>query len=426
MSWWKGAAALAKHPTRAMPADLTDDIRLSSRAVVTATFLNDMWITIGTVYGESAGQWHPNQLDNNDRLLREVATRFSTGLRVLAGDFNNGETDLPFFGILEMHGFKDLQTLASERWGQAMQMTCKCSNRVDFCFISSELQALLTSVHVDQTVWPDHAVVAGRFRGGVRSMPRFVWRQPQQFDRPQFQAEPLETIPPGSATAKYAEAWRLAEQSAVEARCKPVRAACLGRACTLGPRKVLGQAHAPLRAAREGEIQPQFFGTSTHLPNPLVTAKDPAHAAQVWGSIVRAKGFAPSFPEWWATLDHRAHGAPGVFPLTPPSFETASCIYDTCVIALRQLEKTLRANSRAYVRAKRQASPDLIFQDIKQISPDNVDMRIAPKQAKILDIDTDQCCIHLDHMPAWDLQKPVFCLGRQLDIIHVVKVAGFG
>ena len=141
---WKGVAALSQHPTRAMPAELSDEVRWSSRALVTATFLKDMWITMGTVYGESAGTWHPNQLSNNDKLLREVATQvcaLSTGLRVVAGDFNNGEFDTPAFQILELHGFKDLQKIAFERWGTEMQMTCKCATRVDFCYISPELQA---------------------------------------------------------------------------------------------------------------------------------------------------------------------------------------------------------------------------------------------------------------------------------------------
>ncbi|CAL1153594.1 unnamed protein product [Cladocopium goreaui] len=276
---WKGVAAIAKHPTRAMPAALSDEVRLSSRALVTATFLNGLWITMGTIYGESAGTWHPDQLANNDRLLSEVATQIcvlSSGLRVIAGDFNNGEFDLPSFQILEMHGFKDLQTLAFDRWGIEMQMTCKCSTRVDFCYISPELQALLTKVHVDQTIWPDHAVISGVFHGGVRSVPRYVWRLPQPMTWPAFEVEPLGSILPGHATAKYTEMWRHAEHRALEASAKPVRAACLGRATTLAPRKTFGQAHAPLRAAREGDILPQFFGTSLQhaLWSPDLTFQD--------------------------------------------------------------------------------------------------------------------------------------------------------
>ena len=420
-----------------MPAALSDEVRLSSRALITATFLNDLWITMGTIYGESAGTWHPDQLANNDRLLSEVATQIcvlSSGLRVIAGDFNNAEFDLPSFQILEMHGFKDLQTLAFERWGIEMQMACKCSTRVDFCYISPELQALLTEVHVDQTVWPDHAVISGVFHGGVRSVPRYVWRLPQPMPWPAFEVEPLGPILPGHATAKCTEMWRHAEHRALGASAKPLKTACLGRATTLAPRKTFGQARAPLRAAREGDILPQFFGTSLQhalwyrqtrrlqafcrFAQAARQAKDPGHAAQVWGSIVRAKGFEPSFPAWWAALDHRAPGAPGVFPLAPPQFDVAICIYDTCVLALRSLERTLKSNSRAYAKARRQKSPVLIFQDIKQAGPDNVDLLIRPEQAKVVAIDDSQLCLQLSRAPCWDLQKPVYCGAVRVEIIH--------
>ena len=434
---WKGVAALAKHPTRAVPADMSEEVRWSSRALITATFLKDMWITMGTIYGESAGTWHPNQLANNDKLLREVATQIcalSSGLRVVAGDFNNGEFDIPAFQILAMHGFKDIQTIASERWGIDMQMTCKCSTRVDYCYISPELQALLTDVQIDQTVWPDHAVLSAIFHGGVRSIPRYVWRTPQSMQWPEYAVDPIGPIQPGHATAKYAEMWQHAEQKAVAASLKPVRAACLGRASTLAPKRLLGQAHAPLRAAREGDIVPQFFGTSLQhalwyrqarriqafcrFAQAARNAKDPSHAAQVWGSVVRAKGFEPTFPAWWAALDHRAPGAPAVFPLVPPPYETVRSIYDTFVIALRVLERTLKANSRAYAKVRRLQSPDLVFQDIKQIGPDSVDLLIRPERVNIVEIDVDQMCLQLSRAPCWDLSKPVYCGAVELAIIH--------
>eukprot|EP00435_Cladocopium_sp_Y103_P071966 s172_g38.t2 len=435
---WKGVAALSKHPTRAVPVDFSNEVRFSSRAVITATFLQDMWVTLGTVYGESAGQWHPQQLQHNEVLVREVATHVcfhSTGLRVVAGDFNNSEFDLLAFQILRDAGFKDLQTLAAERWGYDVQNTCKCATRVDFCFISPELQTLLGEVHVDQTVWPDHAVLSGTFFGGVRDVPRFVWKLPQPLQWPSFHVDQVEDIEGGHATAAYAKMWQEAESAAVQASPVPIRKACLGRAATLAPRRVFGQAHAPLKPAREGDILPQFFGTSVQhahwyrqvrrlqaycrfakSPKP---AKDGTHGAQVWGSIVRGKGFAPNFPAWWAHLQHRVPEAPAVFPMAPPNCCVALAIYDSCVIALRQLEKTLRANSRAYAVARRQADPRLIFQDIRQISPDSVEMLVKPSSSKVVDVDHDTGCIHLQHPVQWDVSQPVYTKGHQLSVVHV-------
>ena len=179
---------------------------------------------------------------------------------------------------------------------------------------------------------------------------------------------------------------------------------------------------------------PQFFGTSRQhalwyrqvrrlqafcrFAHGARTAKDPSHAANVWGSIVRAKGFEPTFPAWWVSLDQRAPGAPETFPMVPPQFEVASSIYDTCVIALRALERTLKANSRAYAKVRRQQAPDLIFKDIKQVSPDNVDLLIRPEQAKVVAVDDEQMCLQLSRAPCWDLSKPVFCGASKIAIIH--------
>ena len=100
---WKGVAVLSKHPTRAVPVGWDPDIIQSSRALVTASYVPNMWVTCGTVYGESAGTWHPNHLHNTNQVLQAVATQvclYATGLRVVAGDFNVGEGDVVAFNIL--------------------------------------------------------------------------------------------------------------------------------------------------------------------------------------------------------------------------------------------------------------------------------------------------------------------------------------
>ena len=45
-----------------------------------------------------------------------------------------------------------------------IQATCKGRTRPDFLYVSPELADLLFDVDVIQDVWPDHAVLMGRFR----------------------------------------------------------------------------------------------------------------------------------------------------------------------------------------------------------------------------------------------------------------------
>ena len=434
---WKGVATLSRHPTRAMPVTWDPDLSASSRVMVTSTLLHDMWVTVGTLYGESAGTWHPHYLSNNEQMLRAVATQvclYSTGLRVVAGDFNLKEHDVSAFQILEAAGFRDIQSIAADRWGLPIRNTCKCATRVDYMYVSPELQALLTAVEVDDTIWPDHSVLQAWFKGSVREIPRFVWKQPQPVDWPQFQVAPVQSIAPGTATRVYADMWHHVEDIASASSACPIPKACRGRAQTLAPKQVLGQAHAPLKAPRAGDLVPSYIGMSLQHAHWYRQARrlqsyvrfartrranvDPCHAANVWGAVRRAKGFDPDFATWWRNEEFAVHGAPRECPITPPDAADAEAMYASFVIAFRSLEKRLHANSRATAKAKRLASPQLIFQDIRGVGVDSVDLLMQPAQGKICSVDEDTLCLSLDKTCNWDTTKPVFVNGQPLNILH--------
>ena len=352
-------------------------------------------------------------------------------MRVVAGDFNLKEHDVSAFQILEAAGFRDIQSIAADRWGLPIQNTCKCATRVDYMYVSPELQALLTHVEVVDTIWPDHSVLQAWFTGSVREIPRFVWKQPQAVDWPQFQVAPVQTIAPGTATRAYADMWYQIED--IASAC-PIPTACRGRAQTLAPKQVLGQAHAPLKAPRAGDLAPSYLGMSLQHAHWYRQARrlqsyvrfartrrdhaDPCHAANVWGAIRRAKGFEPDFATWWCTAEFAAHGAPSERPTTPPEAAAAEAIYASFVIAFRALEKQLYTNCRATVEAKRLASPQLIFQDIRGVGVDSVDLLMQPAQGKIFHVEEDTQCLHLDKSCNWDTTKPVFVNGQSLNILH--------
>ena len=434
---WKGVAVLSKHPTRAVPVGWDADIIHSSRALVTATYLANMWVTCGTVYGESAGTWHPNHLHNTNQVLHAVATQVclhSTGLRVVAGDFNVGEDDVVAFNILHAAGFKDIQTLAAERWGLPIQNTCKCSTRVDFCYVSPELQVLMSQVTIRSDVWPDHSILIAHFNGSGQDVPRYIWRQPHAVEWPQFEVEPILQIRDGQETDQYRDMWKHIETTASAKAPQPFPAASKGRAQTLKPKRVVGPTHAPIKAPRQGDVSPTFFGVSLQhahwyrqlrrLQSYLRFARtrshraDPVHAASTWGAIKRAKGFDPSFAAWWWTSKFRVHGAPEHLPEHPPDCESAQKLYDSMLIAFRHLENKLKATSRAYAKARRLANPQLIFQDLKMPGSDSVDLLIRPVQTQIVHIDVESFCLQLAQCMPWNIQAPVFVNGRAVSIIH--------
>lgn len=234
---WSGVAMLSKHPTRQVPVRWQPLTFESSRVLITSTLCADLWITGGVIYGEPPGIKHPDALQNTNLLAQEVLDHLlqSRGLRFLAGDFNFEKGSLEVFQTLAEAGFRDLQDLALERWGNPIQMTCKRKTRKDYCFISPELQSMLVGVEVDDTIWADHAVLKGRFQGGSQQLVRHFWHVPQHLEWPQdFQFQVTREWVDHSDPSKQNEAlWEAAESAANQVRVQrgqpPYHPSCLGR-----------------------------------------------------------------------------------------------------------------------------------------------------------------------------------------------------
>lgn len=107
---WKGVAMLSKFPMRALPLHGPAEVYESSRALVTATLMDDIWITGGVVYGEPDGHLYPQHHQNNELLLRTVVSQvggLAVGPRFVAGDWNCNPDSLPVFELLQSYGFRD-------------------------------------------------------------------------------------------------------------------------------------------------------------------------------------------------------------------------------------------------------------------------------------------------------------------------------
>ena len=172
--------------TRAVPVAWGENVFETSRVQLAATLCEDMWFTGGVLYGEPPGISHPNARENTDTMALEIVSHLcqQSGLRYFAGDLNFEAGGLEVFKVLSDAGFRDIQDIALERWGQQVQMTCKHKTRKDFFFISRELAPFLTGVTVDHTVWSDHAVLQGFFCCGPSHITRHLWRQPRPVEWP--------------------------------------------------------------------------------------------------------------------------------------------------------------------------------------------------------------------------------------------------
>lgn len=434
---WKGVGMLARTPVRKIPNDWPPEIQKSSRAMVATTLVDDVWVSGGVVYGEPESHLYPDRLRNTEALLHAVVSTIgylTTGPRFVAGDWNVNIGELPAFDLLMQAGFRDLQDLAEEPWGIPPLPTCKQKTRKDYCFISPEFQALPLHVSVQSDVWPDHAILMGHFARLGASVPRDIWRMPGHFPWPKEwdSTEDLWQSLVGTPSSKYAALWDAIESTAVEALPYAPGKQVRGRAQTVKPTKLRVGKVPPLRNGRVGDFAPQFFGASfrhaqwirqtrriqAYLRHVQARGNLTSYAAEVWQSVLVAKGFVGGFARWWESVQHKTYGAPQLIPWSPPSLESASSIFDTMVIEVRLFESMLKATSRQYAKLRRAKNPNVLFRDLKEPPPAGVDFMLKPLKTRVVEVCEQDSSVVVESPQPWLSNSPVYCNGVGLDVIH--------
>ncbi|CAE7233097.1 unnamed protein product, partial [Symbiodinium necroappetens] len=117
-------------------------------------------VITANIYGYP-GPTFPDARERTD-LLFEVLTREivlgRTGVRAIVGDYNHHPDVLHQISIWRMHGWQEVQVIASERWGHAPQPTSKGAAFRDHIFVSPEAAALLNAVEV-RDIFAEHSTV---------------------------------------------------------------------------------------------------------------------------------------------------------------------------------------------------------------------------------------------------------------------------
>ena len=434
---WRGVAVLSKFPTRAVPHQMPPGIFESARTVITTTLIQDVWITGGVVYGEPESSSYPHQKIHNEALLHNVANQvchLHKGPRYIAGDWNCEQNTLPAFEMIEAAGFRDLQDLARDFWGFPIANTCKDVTRKDYCYVSRELQQLLISVSLVNDVFPDHSVLIGNFHSPKLAVPRQIWISPGEFPWPsQWDVDPgYWTSLSGSSDEKYQALCAHIEHQASEILPFPVDQRAKGRATVTPIKPKLDGKVPPPKVARKGDIRPNFVCASYRHSQWLrqlrrlqaymrhVGAQGPMtpYASQVWGSVIRATGFTPSFCDWWRHNGFRCPGVVDQIPMLPPNFTVAQPIFESFAMAFRSFENELQQASRHHARLRRESNPNVIFQDLKDHSARDVNVLIKPVSAQVETVDVHNNEIVLTSSAQFTADKPAFCNGLPLTIIH--------
>ena len=400
-----------------------------------ASFFHDLWIQVGAIYGEPEGPNHPQFRRHNEELLHQVASHIchlAVGPRAVMGDWNVEVDSLPAFQILRNAGFRDVQELAEMRFGRSIQCTSKGRTRRDYCFLSPELQRLLTGVQVINDLWPDHALLQGQFWSTKARRARQIWIKPQPLRWPTDFHVP-DDVWTGSdlpCDQRYEHLWHVIEESAAQHTYVASVARGRGKASFL--KQVFDKPSQPLRPSRKGELVPGLDGISKQHALWFRQARriqafcrhvgktdgvvDTDYAHQVWQAVYRAKGFEPTFGERWKNLDHRAPMAPLHLPCSPPNRITAAAIMDTMTMAIRRLEGQLKKQSRQYAKLRRDNHPMVVFQDLKEGGSPAVDTLVFTRKSSVVEVNLDEQALILSDVVPWDTSLPIMCNGHKLEV----------
>lgn len=97
----------------------------------------------------------------------------------------------------------------------------------------------------------------------------------------------------------------------------------------------------PVKVGRKGDFQPGYFGPSRRhsLQSYARMAGSSADLAipraEAWGSVLRAKGFEPTFADWWHVCSFKTWNAPLDCLNFPPGAEIAQAMFDSVSLAVR-------------------------------------------------------------------------------------------
>ena len=242
-------------------------------------------------------------------------------------------------------------------------------------------------------------------------------------------------------TLKYSKMWQEIESAGSHARVvagkPPFSRKQLGRGSTLETKIVKRSFHhGPVKPGRVTDIQPLFAGLSqqhAHWFRQLrrlqsfvnfrkvhQTDTPTGHGVALWSSIIRAKGFDDTFVQWWKQHSSRVFGAPNHLPMDPPEF-VAQKIYESFLIDVRKLERSLKSQINTHTKDKRQELAHLIFKDIRRTAPDRVDVLLNTQQGQVVQVDSVSNSFLVSEHCKLSLQHPVFVNGVQLSVIHIVQ-----
>ena len=419
---FSGVCTLSAHPARRLCHAWEPSVFATGRLCASAIFCHDVWVSGVTVYCPPAGQTHRGAIHTADMLLRLAMERVNqlSGPRYVAGDWNHDPNKLESVMALKRLGFIDVQDLRMQKTGKVPEATCKSVTRRDFLMLSPELAQLFVTCQVSSDTWPDHSTVVATFQGTSKAIIRFPWPCPQPipWDKAGDRAGVQEVdFSQGDCTKLYGDFWSQIEQDVAQSLPNGAQPNLKwkGRGKLLAP-IVQSSQIAPLKPARAGDKQPDFLGSSfqriqwhrqlrrivsyIRVVQAPHTEAQQLHRSQLWKSIIRAKGFRPSFRHWWTLQDHNVGIVEQVSEM-PMDFESAVSLRDGFLVALDSFEKTLQTARKHAQRLKGATTISELYRTVRRPSPPQVDSLHTTCAAVVKEVCPVDMAVTFDREVEW-------------------------
>eukprot|EP00438_Fugacium_kawagutii_P005164 Skav206281 [mRNA] locus=scaffold922:133626:138622:- [translate_table: standard] len=473
-----GVGFISSMPVRPIPGDFDPELQAGTRMHAAHFWMGKSWISGGVLYGISLHSEKPEVRDTTNKLLQAVADRVLPypGPKFLAGDWNQLPNKLPMMNQLEKMGWKDIQQVAMDRWGQAIVPTCKLSTRKDYIMLCPLLQALVARVQVTNYVFADHAILQATMQdvGTPEAVPRWGRPHPILLDADTTRAyhehhnvgcdgdlqdwgelgggpclmtagvqtsTPYSAVDPRAAnqlcqhqTDRYLQLWQQHEHQVdgvLRSRGLPgLTKQQRGRASTFQRTEYVPTVHA-IKPSRGGEPKLQgpclskqlklWFIQLRRLVNldrltskPLSSQGGYRHVYNLWRAIGKARGFYPSFQHWWTVRPIRTEHVVPFVPAGLPHHSVVVQLKEELAVNSKHLEQMQRASLQSRLQREYRRDANKVFKDVRNDGPVPVETLAISVSAEVVDV-PDEGSVIVDNAAGFDVALPV--LGDDVPLV---------
>ena len=268
------------------------------------------------------------------------------------GDFNHDLDSLRGWQILKTAGWVDLQEYANEHWDRTPTMTFRAASITDHILLSPELVPMLREVRTWDW-FADHVALGAKLDLPAYQPIQRVWPLPgfipwDEIDYESWRQEPY-LIPDhhqlciDEQLAHWAKDYESSFDQHMKHGLTSLPQGCKGRCTRQEP--TVRSAAAPIpKTSRPGEVRLKDDGVAREvlrwfqqlrrlqsMQHAVRANKQTADAIEyritVWRAIRKAKGFHPTFEQWWTQRPTSFAGLPRQFPTESPTLDLMEGIF---------------------------------------------------------------------------------------------------